>query len=262
MFGALKAKIHAMKERSANKKIFVQELMKAVEDGQLSLEEVGHLDALQASFNLTASETANARIAAYTRAFAVAKADARVTEEELTDLRRLQSYLGIQDALVQGTQQELARLRLLTEISDGHLPSTTVSGLVLQRSETAHWCEPATLLEERVVRRRYEGGTSGVSIRIMKGVSYRVGGYRGHSVAETGIVPVSTGDLVITSKRIVFNGDRKSFALKFDKLLGVEPYVDGIRLSAATGKPRLIQLRSPRNLDLVCAILSQAINGA
>ena len=263
MLGALTEKIRAIRARTANRKRFIAELMKAVEDGHLTLEEVSHLDALESSLGLKPEDYAPARVQAYLRAVAVAKADGSITQDELADLRRLQSFLGLGDAQIESTQLELARLRLVTEIQEGHLPMLgPVNGLILQRAECAHWQEPANLLEERVLRRTYQGGSSGVSIRIMRGLSYRVGAQRGFSVAETGIVPVSPGNFLVTSKRVLFNGDFRSFAIKFDKLIGIEPFSDGLRLNAETGKPRLVQFTSSRNTDIICAILSHVINAS
>ena len=69
--------------------------MKAVGDGQFSLEEIGHLDALQTSFGLTPNDVVGVRLEAYARAFAVAKADGRITSGEESDLLGLQSCLGL-----------------------------------------------------------------------------------------------------------------------------------------------------------------------
>ena len=255
-------KIRAIRERSAHRQAFLAALMEAVDDGQLTLEEVSQLDALKSAAGLSDEDIAAARIEAYCRAFAVAKADRTITDDELIDLKRLKSYLGLSDADIQSTQWELSRLRLLTEIQRGNLPTGSDAGVVLRRGEVVHWREPGSLLEERVVRRRCEGVSQGVSIRIMKGVSYRIGQQRGQLVSATGLVAVSSGDLILTSKRILFHGDRKSFAFTYEKLLGVEMYTDGVRLTADTGNPRLVRLTRPENLDVLGSVLSQLVNRA
>jgi hypothetical protein len=131
---------------------------------------------------------------------------------------------------------------------------------MLQKNEVAFWCEPGNILEERVVGRRYEGGSQGVSFRIMKGVSYRVGAHRGHIVTDKAVVPVSAGHLIITNKRVIFRGDSKSFSIKFDKLLELNFYSDGVRLTDEKGKPRLVRFAEEGNTDIVGAILSHAVN--
>lgn len=246
-----------------NKTAFVEALRNAVADGTVSAEEMSQLGKMMAEFGLTDKDVARARVEAYHRAFAVAKADGAISEREVENVHQLENYLRISDADIAPTQRELARLRLLTEIKAGNLPHVGVpTGVVLQKTEIVYWFEPSALMEERVVRRRYEGGSSGVSFRIAKGVSYRVGAHRGHVVPETATVPISEGQLVITNKRVVFHGNRKSFALKYDKLIGMELFEDGLSLSAATGKAKLVRFSDKSNSDIVGAVLTQAVNGA
>jgi hypothetical protein len=117
------------------------------------------------------------------------------------------------------------------------------------------------LAEEKVLRRRFEGGYQGVSFRVMKGVSYRVGGFRGHSVSETGIVATSNGNLIITSKRVIFQGDKKSFAVKLDKILDMQIFTNGFQFSENNrSKPRLIIFAQEGNHNIIGTILSYAIN--
>jgi hypothetical protein len=71
---------------------------------------------------------------------------------------------------------------------------------------------------------------------------------------------VSSGDFIVTNKRIIFRGDTKSFNFRFDKLLDVQFYADGVRLTDDKGKPRLVQFAETGNGDVVGAILSHAVN--
>ena len=152
-------------------------------------------------------------------------------------------------------------MRLLNEIQKGNLPTVPVTNLVTQKGEITYWTEPAILAENKVIRRRYEGGSQGVSLRVMKGVSYRVGGHRGHIVSETGLIPVSDGELITTNKRIIFRGDGKSFAIKLDKILDIQIFTNGLQFSENNKpKPRMITFKQKGNHDIVGAILSYVIN--
>jgi hypothetical protein len=260
LFSSLVDKFKAIRQHSANKGAFKRRLLEAVADGTLSPEELRDLDALKAELALTDEDVRGFRMKAYLTAFSQVKADGKLTVQEESDLKAIQRYLQLPDGALGNTQATLARLRLLREITEGNLPRVTVPGLVLQKNEVAHWTEPASLLEERVVKRRYEGGSQGFSFRIAKGVSYRVGAHRGHLVTETGIVPISAGDIIITSKRAIFRGDRKSFNTRLDKLLDIQVYSDGARLTDAAGKPRVLQFASRENTDIFGLILSSAVN--
>lgn len=202
------------------------------------------------------------RMEAYSAAVRAVRQDGVVTEGELNELQKLQEFLKIPDAAIAGTKAELLKLRLIAEIGQGNCPVTTVENLILRKGERAFWVEEAELLEEKVVARRYEGGSRGVSVRLAKGLTYRVGAQRGQLVSESKVLPTSRGDLVVTSARIVFRGDRKSFTIPYEKLLHIEFYTDGIQVTDDKGKPRTLRFVSAGNVEIVGAVLDHAINGA
>jgi hypothetical protein len=74
--------------------------------------------------------------------------------------------------------------------------------VILKKGEVVHYAAAALLKEIRVVNLGYRGGSSGISIRIMKGVSYRVGSHRGYMVKEDQLVQTSGGTLLITNQRL------------------------------------------------------------
>jgi hypothetical protein len=131
---------------------------------------------------------------------------------------------------------------------------------LLQRGERICWAEPSTLEEIKVVGRHYEGGSSGVTFRVAKGVRFNVGRQRGHSVSETAAVTTSTGELIITNKRLAFLGDRKSLAIKFEKLLEIHPATNGIKFSeGGRAGTKLIRYYSKQNADIICEILNYVL---
>ena len=249
------------KQKSLNKKEFRQILLQAVNDGKLTKEEIDNLDKKKTEFGLTNEDIKGVRAEIFAAAFSVAKEDKQITEEEEKELKEIQKHLGLADDEIQTSKKELTRLRLLNEIQKGNLPIVPVTNLVTQKSEKVYWAEPAILAEEKVIRRRYEGGSQGVSFRVMKGVSYRVGGHRGHIVSETGLVSVSDGELIITSKRVIFRGDGKAFAIKLDKILDIQIFINGLRFTENNkSKPRMVKFKQEGNHDIVGAVLSYTIN--
>lgn len=260
ILGNVSAKISAIRQRHKDKKEFLASILRAVEDGVLTDEE---MDQIQSSFKeleLTRDDLKDIRATAYTSALRAAKNDGKITAEEEVELNKIQEFLQIPSGEIVTSKKELARLRLVAEIQNGNAPTVTVQNVILQKKEVAHWVEPGSILEERVVSRRYEGGSQGVSIRIARGLTYRVGAHRGHIVTDTAVMPVSTGELIVTNRRIIFRGDAKSFNLRLDKLLEVNFYSDGVRLTDDKGKPRIVQFNDPENRDIVGATLSYAIN--
>ncbi|MBI3414228.1 MAG: hypothetical protein HY043_02730 [Verrucomicrobia bacterium] len=135
-------------------------------------------------------------------------------------------------------------------------------GIVLQKGEKVLWVEPGVLHEIRVVSRRYEGGSAGVRFRVAKGVSFNVGKHRGQLVSETGVVPVSDGNLVITNQRLIFSGDRKSFAIKLAKILEKETRLNALAFTEnGKDKPKMVKYHNDKNGDIVCGVLNFALAG-
>lgn len=261
LFNSIIEKYKKSKQKSLNKKEFKNLLLQAVSDGKITEEEIKELEKKKTELGLTDEEIKDLRVEIYTTAFSAAKSDIQITKEEEKELLKIQNYLGIEDAEIEHDKKELARLRLLNEIQLGNIPEIPLTNFIKQKGEIVRWVEPAFLIEEKVIRRRYEGGSRGMSFRIMKGVSYRVGGYRGHITSETGMVETSRGEIVITNKRIVFRGDRKSFATKLNNILDIRVYTNGVYLSENNKpKPRLIKFQDEENRDIVGAILTHSIN--
>jgi hypothetical protein len=94
------------------------------------------------------------------------------------------------------------------------------SPFILKKGEVAHYAAPAVSKELRVVNLGYQGVSHGVSIRIMKGVTYRVGSHRGHVVKEEGLVQTSAGILLITNQRIFLipTSGNKPVTIPLDKI--------------------------------------------
>ena len=249
------------KQKTKNKGLYRTALLEAVNDGKLTKEEIRVLDAKKAELGLEDEDVKAMRAEVFATAFIASKEDSQVTKEEEEELVAIQKYLKLDDVEIQSNKKELMRLRLLNEIQQGNIPTITVSNLMTQKSEKVYWSEPAILAEEKVISRRYEGGSRGVSFRIMKGVSYRVGASRGHITNETGIVAIATGDLILTSKRIIFRGDKKSFSVNLDKVLDLQLFTNGFIFSEVNkAKPKQMKFVQEGNNDIIGGVLSYAIN--
>lgn len=260
VFDAIKTKIAGYRQKSADKEEFRSKLFAAVDDGVLTEQEVKALQKDYGAFDLTLDDISKMRVQAYARMLEQAAADGMVTASEEAELQKLESFLKIPTAEIAASKSHLRRLRLIAEIQQGNPPTVAVPNVILQKSEVPHWSEGASLLEERVVARRYVGGSHGFSFRIARGVSYHVGQSRGQLIADKAVQAVSRGELVITSRRVLFRGDAKSFAYRLDKLLEVNLFKDGIRLTGENGKPRMVQFNGGSNVDIVGSVLSLAIN--
>ena len=118
---------------------------------------------------------------------------------------------------------------------DGNLP------INLQKGEQVVWAFAGSKYLEDKTRRQFVGRSQGVSVRVMKGVYYKVGAFKGHAVENTQRVHVDTGWIVVTTKNIYFAGPRKSVRLPYAKIVSFEPFSDGIGVmrDTATAKPQI-----------------------
>ena len=80
-----------------------------------------------------------------------------------------------------------------------------------------------SLVEPRRSPGHYAGGYQGFSFKIAKGVRYHVGGTRGTYVPGDELPTViDQGTIIITTKRVIFQGTKQAREWSFSKLLGVQ----------------------------------------
>ncbi|HNR66017.1 MAG TPA: hypothetical protein PKJ95_06985 [Atribacterota bacterium] len=114
----------------------------------------------------------------------------------------------------------------LTQLKDGNVKiqlSTTSAPVILKKDEKCYISLPnISLMESRSVR---TGGYAGPNIRITKGVSFRVGGFKSSSHEE--LKTIDDGIFSITNKRIIFSGIKRTININFNKIISMEPFKDG-----------------------------------
>jgi len=145
-----------------------------------------------------------------------------------------------------GAYTRVVKAAILRDILDGNIPQRVqIEGTLpfnFQKGEALVWLFQNVPYYEPRTRTTYSGGYSGVSLRIAKGVYYRVGGFRGNPVVTTQTVLVDRGTLGITNKHIYFAGETKSFRIRYDKIVSFTPYSDGIAIQrdASSAKPQIL----------------------
>lgn len=144
-----------------------------------------------------------------------------------------------------GALTKTAKAGVLRDVLDGKIPQrVSVDGSLpinFQKGESVVWVFPDSRYLEDKTRRQFVGGSQGVSIRVMKGVYYRVGAFKGKAIESTERVHVDTGLVVVTNKNIYFAGPRKSLRVPYPKIVSFEPFSDGIGImrDATTAKPQI-----------------------
>lgn len=164
----------------------------------------------------------------------------RVSPKEEADFAARAAALGVGITLGDFVSaDDLDLYRQMWAADNGQLPSILVD-IHLQRGETCHATFRAAWAEHRTVttRVRYDGYVT--SVRIMKGVRYRVGSYRPVRETRDVLKTLDEGTVYVTSKRVIFQGTTLNKAVTYSSLLSVIPYSDGIELEKSSGKPPVL----------------------
>ncbi len=107
------------------------------------------------------------------------------------------------------------------------LPVVAAQGIVLKEGELCCYQSPAQNLKVKNVVTGHKSSGSGMSVRIMKGVSIHSGG-GGSSVIRQNVEERTPGTLYITNKRVVMLCPKGAFDKPISSLSGIIPYRDGI----------------------------------
>lgn len=151
----------------------------------------------------------------------------------MPDISRLPAY---------GLLNKAGQLR---DLGEGKVQSRMTfnepTGLNLQKGEVLIWAFPGTEYLEDRERREMVGVSQGVSVRLVKGVYYRVGAFKGRPVVRQERVNLGMGTLYVTTKHVYFSGSQKSLRVPYSKIVSYQQYSDGIGLvrDAATAKPQI-----------------------
>lgn len=131
--------------------------------------------------------------------------------------------------------------------------------IVLKSGEIGRASFAATLMKEVAIR-EMRGGSSGVSVRIAKGVTYRTGQMRARSVVVgTQIQVQDTGILSVTNRRAVFVGQARTLEFRFEKLVEIGQFRDGLRLRVSNRQlSSLFRIAPPSSPLIAAAIISQS----
>ena len=115
------------------------------------------------------------------------------------------------------------------EFSSTGLPIIKVETLRLTKNEVCHFAGEACFCKIKTQTTGYEGGSRGVSLRVMKGVSFRVGNYKGHYIKED-ITEKTNGVIYLTNKKIIFTAFKNSSIIKYENIISLDAHEDMLQI--------------------------------
>ena len=153
--------------------------------------------------------------------------------------------LSQEELNLNGAFDRALKAKVLTDIVEGRVPIADIKGSLpfnLKKSEeVVHLFRSVRYLEERV-HRTYVGGSHGVSIRVVRGLYYRVGAFKGTPIDTSQMEFVDSGLLLVTTQNLYYQGQRKGFRIPYSKIVSFTHYSDGIGLQreAASARPQIL----------------------
>ncbi|MBU3200609.1 hypothetical protein LL037_21075 [Clostridium estertheticum] len=97
--------------------------------------------------------------------------------------------------------------------------------IILRKNEVCH-CKCYAIRYETKMTMRHSKKHAGASVRIAKGFSVNIGGGKSREIKEE-VESKDRGLLFITSKRIIFAGQKKNFTVTYPNLIVIEPFNHG-----------------------------------
>ncbi len=148
--------------------------------------------------------------------------------------------------------------------------------LELEQGEELIFVLPNTSFFEPRAIRTWRSAYGGPTIRLAKGLSFHIGQSRGASESHEELRVIDRGALVLTNRRLLFIGSRRTVAVPLQSIIDIESYTDGLRVHRQRKqKPELFifgtddeikivaherTVSAPLDGRLIIAIVQQAIS--
>lgn len=254
LLALLLVQLWRLRRRRRHRRRYQQVLQAALADGVLSEDERSELDRLRREKELTSAEVRMAALAIYRGALKDAAADARLTPEEDEALHRLQRELGLTETDIAADLTQVSRLRMLARVAEGQLPRVR-SPVALVPDEHGHWVVQCTLADRLALPAR-GNEPRGIGFTVLDTAPFAASGPRDPLRPADEILPSDIGMLVITSRRVIFQGARRTISVPHARIEAVTLYADGIRIDEVRASSRRYLLVD--DAELTTAILLQA----
>ena len=179
--------------------------------------------------------------------------DYRVSPEEVKTYEKLCKDLSVSVSMDDNSRKTLEKYKKLWNIENGDLPVCKTE-IILQKGELCHFKTNVQLYENRKVTTgvNYAGPT--YRLKITKGLYYRAGSISAARKSQDVMTLIDSGVLYITNKRILFNGNKGNKPIRYNQIVDLTPYSDGVEIVKETGKPHTFIMDYPDGESLTATI--------
>jgi ribosomal protein L30E len=166
------------------------------------------------------------------------------------ELSKYQKYYNLKqiELNVNGAMEKIAKAAIVRDILLGRVEKIEIGyegnlPFIFQKSEKLIWVFNNAEYLEKQNKIQYQGKTSGISIKIAKGLHYRTGSFKGNPIATQELKFIDTGIVALTDLSIYFASNSKKFKVPYNKLIAIEPFFDAIEFQkdGTSSKPQIIR---------------------
>lgn len=170
--------------------------------------------------------------------------DGSLSPTEDAVLEDLVRSVGLGPQWGEETKRALEGARRTWRLAHGPLP-VVATRLGLLGDEAAHVAAACSAYEDRekTVGVSYAGLT--LSLPIVSGMRFRVGQFGVNRQSLRYSHRLGTGDLTVTSERLIFNSPDRAVTAKLTSIIDVTAYKDGVTIQRTQGKPLTFVLQTP-----------------
>jgi hypothetical protein len=240
--------------------VYEAKLIEFLSDNKLDEKEKKELEELASQYGLTGEELIKIKEKGVSNVFSNIGKDQRISEEERGMFSELLNYFGVDKSKTEFNQNTFNKYYSLALIDKGILPVVENHdiNITFKQNEVLHWACGADLRKIKKITTRLNYGGLSFSIKIMKGMRYRVGSMSVNPQVSEQLVTEDNGTFWFTNMRIGFKGIRKNFDFPYSKINFFE-LMDGGLVISKSGKetPYVVSLK---DYDVPCSILSHILN--
>lgn len=174
--------------------------------------------------------------------------DGLLSEDEETILEEFQDFYNIEQKVLDKNNaiSKVVGASILRNMFEGKKITGRIKIIgdlpfKFMKSEELIYLYPKALFSEQRIKTEYEGESSGVSLRIVKGLYYRTSTFKGRPIRKAIMKDIAYGMMALTNKHLYFASSEKSFRIRYDRIISLDNYTDGIGIhkDGVTAKPMI-----------------------
>lgn len=164
-------------------------------------------------------------------------------------------------------EDEEKKSKFIDDVSNRDLEATAgpINGVIMKKGERCYlsFTETISWQEPRTTTRRINYSGVSTSIKIVKGVRFRVGSIAPSRQTITTMTEIFSGLLFITNKRLLFTNPNGLKAIQLSAISGLKPYTDAVELFKDSGNQITLSGFDPKTYDALEAytVITRVLSG-